>query len=105
MSYCIGFGSSAFGACLRAGTGSLLPALVAFAATPRNNVSQIVSAVIVGNFHTWPDVLEGAYDDFVANYVCLGIGPARMICVPPQILSACSVNRPTAIDLVKITIA
>jgi hypothetical protein len=55
-----------FGACLHARISSFLPALVAFAATPRNDVSQIVAAVIVGNLHTWPNVLEGADDDFVA---------------------------------------
>jgi hypothetical protein len=42
-------GSSAFGACLRARIGSLLPALVAFAATPRDDVGQIIAAIIVGN--------------------------------------------------------
>ena len=84
---------------------SFLAALVAFAATPGNEVSHIVSAVIVGNLHTWPDVLEGAYDNLVAYDVGLGIGPARMICVSSEILSARSVNRPTAVDLVKITVA
>jgi hypothetical protein len=37
----------------------LLPALVACAATPRDDVGQIIAAVIVGNFGTCPDVLDG----------------------------------------------
>jgi hypothetical protein len=90
---------SPFGASLHAHISSFLAAPVAFAATPRNDVSQIVSAVVVGNLHTWPDVLEGAYDDLVAYDVGLGIGPARMICVASEVLSARSVNRPTAVDL------
>ena len=98
-------GSPAFGARRHAPISSFLPTLVAFAAAPRNDVSQIVPAVIVRDLHTWPDVLEGAYDDFVANYVCLGIGPARMICVASEVLSARSVNRPTAVDLIKIAVA
>ena len=69
-------GSLVFGACLHAPISSFLPAPVAFAATPGNDVSQIIAAVIVGDLHTWSDVLKGAYDDFVAYYVCLGIGPA-----------------------------
>jgi len=97
-------GSSVLGACLRARIGPRLPTLVAFAATPRNDISQIVSAVIVGDLHTWPDGLKGAYDDIVAYYVCLGIGPARMICVSSKILSARSVNRPSAVDLVKVAV-
>src|SRR5262249_9605460 len=94
-----------FRTCLHAPISSFLPALVAFAATPGNDVSQIIAAVIVGNLHTWPDVLEGAYDDPVAYDVCLGIGPALMICISSKILSARSVNRPTAVDLVKIAVA
>src|SRR5262245_45007287 len=94
-----------FRTCLHAPINSFLPALVAFAATPGNDVSQIITAVIVGNLHTWPDVLEGAYDDPVAYDVCLGIGPARMICISSKILSARSVNRPSAVDLVKIAVA
>jgi hypothetical protein len=90
---------SPFGASLHAHISSFLAAPVAFAATPRNDVSQIVSAVVVGNLHTWPDVLEGAYDDLVAYDVGLCIGPARMICVASEVLSARSVNRPTAVDL------
>src|SRR5262249_43570570 len=49
------------------------------------------------------DVLDGAYDDLVAYRVGLGIGPARVICVASEVLSARSVNRPSAIDLVKIS--
>jgi hypothetical protein len=102
---CVRFGSSAFGACLRAGIGSLLPALVAFAATPRDDVGQIISAVVVGNLGTCSDVLDGAYDDLVAYRAGLGIGPARVVCIAPEVLSAGSVNRPTAVDLVKIAVA
>jgi len=70
-------GSSAFGACLRAPIGSFLPALVAFAATPCDDIGQIIAAVIVGNLGACSDVLDGAYDDLVAYRVDLGIGPAR----------------------------
>jgi hypothetical protein len=108
LASCVGFrtmGSSAFGACLHARIDSFLPALVAFAATPRDDVGQIIAAVIVGNLHTCSDVLDGAYDDLVAYRVGLGIGPARMICIASEVLSARSVNRPTAVDLVKIAVA
>src|SRR5215510_7067641 len=83
-------GSSAFGACLRARIGSFLPTLVAFAATPRDDIGEIIAAVIVGNLGACFDVLDGAYDDLVAYPVGLGIRPARMICVTSS-LSACSV--------------
>src|SRR5262245_4658310 len=98
-------GSSAFDAWLRAGIGSLLPALVAFAATPSDDAGQIISAVVVGNLGTCSDVLDGAYDDLVAYGVGLGIGPARVVCIASEVLSARSVNRPTAVDLVKIAAA
>src|SRR5262245_65323896 len=81
-------GSSAFGACVRAHIGSPLPALVAFAAAPCDDIDQIVTAVIVGNLGACSDVLYGAYDDLVAYSVGLGIGPARMICVTSEVLSA-----------------
>ena len=77
-------GSSAFGACLRARIGSFLPALVAFAATPCDDIAEIITAVIVGNLDACSDVLDGAYDDLVAYIVGLGIGPARMIYVRPR---------------------
>ena len=54
--------SSAFGACLRAHIRSSLPALVAFAAAPCDDIDQIVTAVIVGNLGACSDVLDGAYD-------------------------------------------
>src|SRR5262249_50429977 len=57
---------------------------------------------MVGNLGPCLDVLDGAYDDFVAYRVGLGIGSARVICVASEVLSARSVNRPTAVDLVKI---
>src|SRR5262245_52542092 len=98
-------GSSAFDAWLRAGIGSLLPALVAFAATPSDDAGQIISAVVVGNLGTCFDVLDGPYDDLVAYRVGLGIGPARVVCVASEVLLARSVNRPTAVDLVKIAVA
>src|SRR5262249_43831197 len=61
---CVGImGSSAFGACLRARIGSFPPALVAFAATPRDDIGEIIAAVIVGNLGAYSDVLDGAYDD------------------------------------------
>jgi hypothetical protein len=72
-------GSSAFGS-LRARIGSLLPAFVAFAATPRDDAGQIISAVVVGNLGACSDVLDGAYDDLVAYRVGFGIGPARVVC-------------------------
>src|SRR5262247_364633 len=87
-------GSSAFDACLRARIGSFLPALVAFAATPRDDIGQIIAAVIVGNLGACSDVLDGAYDDLVPYRVGFGIGPARMICVTCQVLPARSVDRP-----------
>src|SRR5262245_56517713 len=59
-------GSAAFGVCLCARLGPLLPALVAFAATPRDAVGQIFSAVVVSNLGTRLNVLDGAYDAFVA---------------------------------------
>ena len=98
-------GSSAFGACLRARIGSFLPALVAFAATPCDDIGQIIAAVIVGNLGACSDVLDGAYDDLVAYRVDLGIGPTRMIYVTSEVLSARSVDRPTAVDLVEIAVA
>jgi hypothetical protein len=85
--------------------GPRLPTLVAFAATPRDDVGQIIAAVIVGNLGTCSDVLDGAYDDLVAYPVGLRIGPARMICIASEVLSARSVDRPTAVDLVKIAVA
>src|SRR5262245_1712570 len=94
-------GSSVLGACLRA----RLPSFVAFAATPRDDVGQVIAAVIVGDLCTCSDVLEGAYDDLMAYRVGLGVGPARMICVASEVLSALSVNRPTAVDLVKVAVA
>src|SRR5262245_11071296 len=98
-------GSSVLGACLRARIGARLTAFVAFAATPRDNGGQIIAAVIVGDLGTCSDVLDGAYDDLVAYRVGLGIGPARMICVTSEVLSARSVDRPTAVDLVEIAVA
>jgi hypothetical protein len=98
-------GSSAFGACLRARIGSFLPALVAFAATPCDDIAEIITAVIVGNLDACSDVLDGAYDDLVAYIVGLGIGPARMIYVTSEVLSVRSVDRPTAVDLVEIAVA
>ena len=41
----------------------------------------------------------------MAYNVGFGIGPTRMICVSTKILSARSVNRPSAVDLVKIAVA
>src|SRR5262245_49398008 len=105
MSSCIGFGSSPFGACVRARIGSLLPALVAFAAAFRDDAGQIISAVVVGNLGTCSDVLDCAYDDLVAYRVGLGIGSARVVCVASEVLSARSVNRPTAVDFIKIAVA
>jgi hypothetical protein len=98
-------GSSAFGAYLRARSRSFLPALVAFAAAPCDDIDQIITAVIVGNLGACFDVLDGAYDDLVAYPVGLGIGPARMIYVTSEVLSASSVDRPTAVDLVEIAVA
>jgi hypothetical protein len=98
-------GSSAFGACLRARIGSFLPALVAFAATPCDDIGQIIAAVIVANLGACSDVPDGAYDDLMAYRVDLGIGPARMICVTSKVLSARSVDRPTAVDLEEIAVA
>src|SRR4029077_14061626 len=98
-------GSSAFGVCLRARIGPRLPALVAFAATARDHAGEIIAAVIVGDLGTYSDVLDGAYDDLVAYRMGLGIGPARVVCVASEVLSARSINRPMAIDLVKITVA
>ncbi len=80
------------------GRGAFRAALVAFAAAPRDDIGQIIAAVIVGNLHTCSDVLDGAYDDLVAYRVGLGIGPARMICVASEVPSARSVNRPTLIS-------
>src|SRR5262245_20771117 len=74
-------------ACLHARVGSFLAALVAFAATPRDNVGQIITTVIVCNFHTWSNVLDRAHDDPVAYRVGFGVGPARMICVASEVLS------------------
>src|ERR1700758_726788 len=97
-------GSSAFGACLRARIGSFLPTFVAFAATPRDDIGEIIAAVIAGNLGACFDVLDGAYDDLVAYPMGLGIRPARMICVTSEVLSAHSVDCPTAVDLVEITV-
>src|SRR6201997_349759 len=98
-------GSSAFGACLRARIGSFLPTFVAFAATPRDDIGEIIAAVIVGNLGACFDVLDGAYDDLVAYPVGLGIGSARMIYVTSEVLSASSVDRPTAVELVELAVA
>jgi hypothetical protein len=106
LASCVGImGSSAFGACLRARIGSFLPALVAFAATPCDDIGQIIAAVIVANLGACSDVPDGAYDDLMAYRVDLGIGPARMICVTSKVLSARSVDRPTAVDLEEIAVA
>jgi hypothetical protein len=66
---------------------------------------QIISAVVVGNLGTCSAVLDGAYDDLVAYRAGLGIGPARVVCIAPKVLSARSVNRPTTVDLIKIAAA
>ena len=106
LASCVGImGSSAFGACLRAHVRSSLPALVAFAAAPCDDIDQIVTAVIVGNLGACSDVLDGAYDDLVAYRADLGIGPTRMIYVTSEVLSARSVDRPTAVDLEEIAVA
>src|SRR5262249_16045091 len=84
---------------------SFLPALVAFAAAPCDDIDQIITAVIVGNLGACSDVLDGAYDNLVAYPVGLGIGPARMIYVTSDVLSGGSVDRPTGIDLVEIAVA
>ena len=103
---CVGMmGSSAFGACLRARIGSFLPTLIAFAATPCDDIGQIIAAVIIGNLGACSDVLDGADDDLVAYRVDLGIGPTRMIYVTSEVLSARSVDRPTAVDLEEIAVA
>src|SRR5262249_1628372 len=105
---CVGavlMGSSALGACLRARIRSFLPALIAFAAAPCDDVGQIIATVIVGNLGACSDVLDGPYDDLVARSVGLGIRPAGMICVTSEVLSARSVDRPTAVDLVEIAVA
>jgi hypothetical protein len=83
---------------------SFLSALVAFAATPRDDIGEIIAAVIAGNLGACFDVLDGAYDDLVAYPMGLGIRPARMICVTSEVLSARSVDCPTAVDLVEITV-
>ena len=98
-------GSSPFVACLRARIGSFLPALVAFTATPCDDIGEIIAAVIVGNLGACSDVLDGAYDHPVAYRVDLRIGPARMICVTSEVLSARSVDCPTAVDLEEIAAA
>src|SRR5262245_23356955 len=60
LALCVGImGSSTFGACLRSRIGSFLPALVAFAATPCDDIGQIIAAVIVGNLGACSDVLDG----------------------------------------------
>src|SRR5215475_15699989 len=97
--------SSAFGARFRARIGSFLPALVAFAAAPCDDIGQIIPAVIVGNLGACSDVLDGPYDDLVPYPVGLGIRPARMICVTSEVLSARSVDRPTAVDLVEVAVS
>ena len=60
---------------------------------------------MVGNLSACSDVLDGPYDDLVPYPVGLGIRPARMICVTSEVLSARSVDRPTAVDLVEIAVA
>src|SRR5262245_38831122 len=97
-------GLSVLGACLRARIGPRLPALVAFAATARDDVGEIITAIVVGDLGTCSDVLDGAYDDLMAYRVGVGIGPARMVCVASEVLSARSVNRPSAVDLVKVAV-
>jgi len=69
------------------------------------DIGEIIAAVIVGNLGACFDVLDGAYDDLVAYPVGLSIRPARMICVTAEVLPARSVNCPTAVDLVEITVA
>jgi len=60
---------------------------------------------MVGTLGACSDALDGPYDDLVAYPVGLGIRPARMICVASEVLSARSVDRPTAVDLVEIAVA
>src|SRR5262245_31549274 len=60
---------------------------------------------MVGNLGARSDVLDGPYDDLVAYPVGLGIRPARMICVTSEVLSARSVDRPTAVDLVEVAVS
>src|SRR5438876_12441858 len=69
------------------------------------DIGEIIAAVIVGNLGACFDVLDGAYDDLVAYPMGLGIRPARMIYVTSEVLSARSVDRPTAVDLVEIAVA
>ena len=89
----------------RARIGSFLPTLVAFAAAPCDDIDQIIAAVMVGNLGACSDVLDGPYDGLVRYPVGLSIRPARMICVTSEVLSARSVDRPTAVDLVEIAVA
>src|SRR5215510_8343581 len=91
-------GLSAFGACLRARIGSFLPALVAFAATPCDDIGQIIAAVIVGNLGACSDVFCGAYAFLVAYRVDLRIGPLLKIYVSSEVLSGRSVVRPMDVD-------
>ena len=106
LALCVGImGLSVFGACLRARIGPFLPAFFAFAATPCDDIAEIITAVIVGNLGARSDVLDGAYDHLVDYRVDLRIGPARMICVTSEVLSARSVDRPTAVDLEEIAVA
>lgn len=72
----LAIGSPALGACLRTRVRALLAALVALAATTRDDIHEIIAAVVVGDLVAGSDALEGADDDLVADRVGLGIGPA-----------------------------
>jgi hypothetical protein len=79
--------------------------LIAFAATPRDNVDEIIAAVAVGDFVARVNVLDGAQDDLVPDRAGFSVRPARMICVACEVLAARSVDHPPTVDLVEIAVA
>src|SRR5262245_29057097 len=75
----LAIGSLPLGAYFRSRLGTVPAAPVALAATTRDDVHEIIAAVVVGDLVAGSDALEGADDDLVTDRVGLGIGPARMI--------------------------
>src|SRR4029079_6745957 len=93
------------GSCFGPGRGAFRAALVAFAAARRDDVEEIIAAIVVSDLVARLDVLDGAQEDPVSDRAGLGVGPARMIGIATQVPSGRAIDRPAAVDFVEIAVA
>ena len=61
------------GSCFGPGRGAFRPALVAFAAARRDDVEEIIAAIVIGDLVARFYVLDGAQEDLVADRAGLGV--------------------------------